>query len=363
MRFSATCAWLLVLRAAAQDVDVADIVLEGVDDGTNYYQQLHPCPLVCDGSPSSEWIMYSSWDRFAVCNEPVLLSFALSNPVLDPDTPTKITTCTAGNANSKVNALFNATDAAALGDTSSPDASSTSSRPVRVKRQPPSTCEAASARASATESKVSLQLSLRGTDPDAGLKRTEAASTALATLHEHFGSGDSPCEENVMFAYHQGVVAGVYIGASFGRATVASVAKVLLGQIQSTTATTVAAQLCGAPDRNARHTFGLVVDVSGNVTAVQEAVRGWNQAKCLTPAHSESLAQLRDVLVVEDKAGLGLFEDMPSWNGTALLRGNGTAPSGPGLARRDECRTIRVEDGDGCASLAARCGIAGKDFM
>jgi hypothetical protein len=31
-----------------------------------------------------------------------------------------------------------------------------------------------------------------------------------------------------MFAYYQGVVAGVYIGASFDRATVASVAEPLL---------------------------------------------------------------------------------------------------------------------------------------
>jgi hypothetical protein len=64
------------------------------------------------------------------------------------------------------------------------------------------------------------------------------------------------------------VVAGVYIGASFDRATVASVAEPLLEQIRSGTASTVAAQLCGAPDRNALYTFGLVVEVSGDIEVV-----------------------------------------------------------------------------------------------
>lgn len=372
MRLSTTCAALLASLAVAQDAD--HLVLEGVDDGSNYYQQLHPCPLACDGSPSSAWIMYSSWDRFAMCSEPVLLSFALANPVLDPDTPTKITTCTAGDADSKVNALF----ISGTNDTTSSGASgtSTSSRAARAKRQPSTACEAASARASAVESKVSLQLvvSLSGADPDPDPelsdKRADAASTALRTLQEHFDSGDSPCEENVMFAHYQGVVAGVYIGASFDRATVASVAGPLLEQIRSrsSTATTVAAQLCGAPDRNARHTFGLVVDVTGNIAAAQEAVRGWNEAKCLAPSPSEPTAELKDVLVLEDKAGLGPFEDIiipqPDGNNSSTGTGTGTGTVRfRGLTRRAECRIIRVEDGDGCASLAARCGISGLDFM
>lgn len=356
MRLLAVSAALLALRAAAQDGSLLDVPLEGVDDGTNYYQQLHPCPQACDGSPSSDWIMYSSWQRFAVCEEPMLLSFALSNPVLDPETPTKITTCTAGNANSRVNGLYNGTAAGRISP--SPDTTRTHRRSgSMLKRQAPTGCDAASARALATENKVSLQLVATGTDPELDSKRNGAASTALKTLEEHFDSGDSPCEENIMFSYHQGVVAGVYIGASFGRGTVASVAKPLLDQMRSGKATTMAAQLCGAPDRTGRHTFGLVLDLTGNVTAVQNAVRSWSQAKCATGF--ESTTELKDVLVEEDKAGLGPFDDVPRSNGTIS---NSTTPSS-GLARRADCKTIQVEAGDSCPSLASRCGISGADFV
>ncbi|KAK4186790.1 hypothetical protein QBC35DRAFT_464390 [Podospora australis] len=361
MRLSAACVVLFALCIAAQDAD--NLVLEGVDDGTNYYQQLHPCPLACDGSPSSEWIMYSSWERFAVCNEPLLLSFALSNPVLDSNTPTKITTCTAGNAESNVNALFitGTNDAATSATIRS---GSNSSRSARVKRQPSTACEAATARASATKSKTSLQLVFsETTDPDLDDKRFNAASTALQTLQEHFVSGDSPCEENVMFAYHQGVVAGVFIGASFGRDMMASIAKPLLNEIQSTQVTSVAAQLCGAPERNARHTFGLVVDVSGNITAVQEAVRGWNEARCLTSLPFESISKLIDVEVVEDKTGLAPFKTtVPETNGTVSSSNNHTTLSTHQLAARADCRIIRAEFGDTCETLAVRCGITPATF-
>jgi hypothetical protein len=125
--------------------------------------------------------MYSSWDRFAICSEPVLLSFVLANPVLDPDTPTKITTCTAGDADSKVNALFSGIDT--ISTDSSGSNSTSSRRAARVKRQESIACEAASARASAAESKLSLQLSLSGTaDADLSDNRADAASTALKTL-------------------------------------------------------------------------------------------------------------------------------------------------------------------------------------
>ncbi|KAL2256898.1 hypothetical protein VTK26DRAFT_958 [Humicola hyalothermophila] len=119
-----------------------------------------------------------------------------------------------------------------------------------------------------------------------------------------------------------------------------------------------AAVRCSGPHRAARHTFGFVVDVSGNVTAVQEAVRGWNEAKCLLSFQAESATELKDVSVIEDKTGLGPFKEMPkSSNRTTLSFDHGQ------LDRRADCKTIRVESGDSCASLASRCGISPDDFM
>ncbi|KLU88276.1 hypothetical protein MAPG_07263 [Magnaporthiopsis poae ATCC 64411] len=117
-----------------------------------------------------------------------------------------------------------------------------------------------------------------------------------------------------MFSYHQEVVAGVYIDSSFGRGTVASAAKSLLDQMRSSQATPMAAQLCGAPDRTGRHAFGFVLDLTENVTAVQNAVHSWSQAKCATSF--ESTTELKEVSVVEDEAVLGPFDGVPRSNGT-----------------------------------------------
>jgi chitinase len=81
-----------------------------------------------------------------------------------------------------------------------------------------------------------------------------------------------------MFGYHQGVVAGIYLGPSFGKATVSSVMDRLLEQVHSGSATTVTAQLCGE-GRNAHHVSGMVVNTAGNITAVQNVVKDWNEAK------------------------------------------------------------------------------------
>jgi hypothetical protein len=72
---------------------------------STFYPQLEPCPAACDGQPPTNWTVYSSLGRLQVCEEPVLLDFALHNPLDDLETPVKIRACTAGDATSKVNAL------------------------------------------------------------------------------------------------------------------------------------------------------------------------------------------------------------------------------------------------------------------
>jgi hypothetical protein len=78
---------------------------------------------------------------------------------------------------------------------------------------------------------------------------------------------------------------------------------------------------------------------------------------------ADSTAELKDVVVIEDKAGLGPFEEIPQLNGIAFYGNSTGILRFRGLTRRAECRMIRVDNGDGCASLAARCGISGLDFM
>ena len=55
------------------------------------------CPINCKnaGSDSSAWFVYSSVSRLELCTETMLLDFALSNQLDDPETHVKIAACTA----------------------------------------------------------------------------------------------------------------------------------------------------------------------------------------------------------------------------------------------------------------------------
>lgn len=356
---------LLALHLCSSPAKAADIEsdppvsTEGKDDGKSYYTALHPCPAACLG-PSSNWTVYNSYGRLRRCDEPMLLSFSLLNPVEDDSTPTKINTCTSGDADTTVNSLFNGTNAGV--DRPPSEAARTTPSSSGKRQAAPggdNNCPSATARAAPTETMLAIELVVGGADPNPGDKRNKAAEMALAKLQAHFGDGGgAPCEEAAMFAYYRGVAAGVYIGSSFGRNTVATVVKPLLEQVQAGSQTTFAAQLCGE-GRNAHHVLGLVVDTADNMTVVQEAVRGWNEAKCLTTL--ESRTELEDVPVWEDRRGLGPFENVTAGgNGTAMANSTFISPSG--LARRFDCTTQTVVSGDTCASLASRCGLSGVAF-
>jgi hypothetical protein len=55
MRLSATCAALLALRAVALE-DAESIILDGVEDGSNYYQQIHPLPHLSNGTCTYKYL-------------------------------------------------------------------------------------------------------------------------------------------------------------------------------------------------------------------------------------------------------------------------------------------------------------------
>lgn len=70
---------------------------------------------------------------------------------------------------------------------------------------------------------------------------------------------------------------------------------------------------------------------------------------------------LRDSLVAAALGSL-LLTDGATAKLSLRTRQALSVPSRPSLARRDECTTVQVESGDGCASLAEKCGISGDDF-
>jgi hypothetical protein len=64
-----------------------------VDNPDTFYSALKPCPAACLG-PLSNWTVYISVGRLAVCDQPMLLSFRIYNPLDDPGAIVKLQACT-----------------------------------------------------------------------------------------------------------------------------------------------------------------------------------------------------------------------------------------------------------------------------
>ncbi|KAH8893931.1 glycoside hydrolase, partial [Thozetella sp. PMI_491] len=279
---------------------------------------LHPCPKACGDLPPSNWTVYSSFDRFAQCAEPLLFDFAIYSSLSDPDTPSRINVCTeGGNADTQVNALFAGGEEGKL--------------PLSTRAQlwsrdaTAGTCGVSRV----AETEASLEFSAEG--PSLGMDETIAV--AMDRLQAYNGDEVS-CDTKTLFSYYRGVVVGLYVGKTIGRESIPSVFEAFQARSGNFGTTTVA-QLCGS-DRNANEVLGVVV--STDIDAVQDAIKGWDGAKCVSGLNMAT--KLENLSIWEVPIDL------------AITR-NATASA---------ANVEKVINGDTCEKLAARCGISGADF-
>lgn len=106
--------WLSLASNCLAAIDVHGRPVEYVGDVTpidepgTYYSDLHPCPSDCLDDAPSNWTVYTSAARLALCGNPMFLDFALHSPIGD-DATVRLSACTAaGDPKTKVNALFEA---------------------------------------------------------------------------------------------------------------------------------------------------------------------------------------------------------------------------------------------------------------
>ena len=125
-------------------------------------------------------------------------------------------------------------------------------------------------------------------------------------------------------------------------------------------------ELCG-PERNANHVFGVAIDTTGDLAAIQRSLLAWDDAKCLSKGISSKVQ-----VTVWEEGDLNLIGDIANStasNTTDLRRDTSRLDKHRhlhhkhhDLVPRADCTTTTVIAGDGCAALAARCGISGADF-
>ncbi|KAJ5781679.1 uncharacterized protein N7518_010162 [Penicillium psychrosexuale] len=259
--------------------------------------QIQRCPQSCSisGAQVSDWTSYHSLDRLDICLSPVLFSFNIHN---DLDNHQVIKACTAGDASSN-------------GTVSS-------------------TCS------SMTSFSENLRLAWDSKDPDSA--SSSAISQVLLALQSQVENDPSCGNSTILFAHYEGFVAALYIGAAFDSLTAT---RNLISQVSSNQESiaggTFSAQVCGST-RDASRTNGLMISEQNEYRTVQSAVQSWSNATCVE--------EFTNTDVVSDVK----FRQSPRQNITTI---NGKRVQ----KRADACSYTTVVSGDGCASLASRCGI------
>ncbi|TWU70441.1 hypothetical protein ED733_000323 [Metarhizium rileyi] len=181
----------------------------------------------------------------------------------------------------------------------------------------------------------------------------------IKQLRQYLTNGLGPTNETTfLFARFAHVAIGLYIGVGLQNEGISFALKGLEDMIfvEKLRASSIGMQLC-EPGHGSDDTFGIILTKNGTFSLIQHAMRTWANAGCLS--FNESTHFTSPVYFSTTP--------LPTINSTFSTDRGGkftknihsTASS---LSVRDNCRTVQVQSGDGCAVLAQRCGISGASF-
>jgi hypothetical protein len=186
------------------------------------------------------------------------------------------------------------------------------------------------------------------------------------------GFGDSNHSLS-LFAQFGTASAGLYIGkglqnegvGEFALKTFESYVKYL-----DMTAGAVAIQFC-QPGIDGDHVFGFVATSNSSLTAIQTTVQLWSNAKCLS---AKNVTNISGPVYLTTPLSLNLPNNSTGTSNSSTVAVHSTlsTPSirewnsrlnrNDRLNRRSDCTYVQVASGDGCSSLAQKCGISQTQF-
>jgi LysM repeat protein len=302
-----------------------------------YQGRSNACPARCavSGPNSGNWSLYHNFEQFSSCQESLFYSFSFFDPVDDPDTLHHIYTCTSFGpdwANLPVNTSGLSSQSTAVNSTNGT---------YQIGSWP-----------SAPGSAVSYSL-----------------AALINQFRQYLSGGFAPVNRpTILFASYGSTSVGLYIGLGLQNQGIGDTALAYLEQSVSTSNASLSAQVAMQfcqPGLDSDHIFGLMATGNGTFAGVQEALMSWSKAKCLTyPLVVQNVTALVPLLTpLYINTNTTNVTNITSLNGTSTST-NSTSISARArtLAPRTTCSTITVASGDGCASLAQKCGITGAQF-
>ncbi|CAK7236302.1 hypothetical protein SEUCBS140593_009574 [Sporothrix eucalyptigena] len=312
------------------------------------YRNRHTaCPVSCSvaGPNPGNWSVYHSLDQIGHCSRAVFQQFNLYDDVDDRSTSHRILACSSGG-----------NEFLAMSGTSPEVATETVNATYELGWVADGQL--------APSSSLSL-IALLANQINAYLTHGHDEANATTVLFGQFG----------------GVTAGVYVGKGLQSAGVGDFALGhLVEQLQQTSASlaisggSLAVQLCG-PAYDGDHTFGFVASTNNSYTAAQQAMQTWKNGSCVALGNNTisiagpvalttlvtPVAPVHNNLTSNSLAS-AKFKARRAHNSHDHGNAHAHAHEARMLEARASCSTIQVVSGDGCASLAVKCGITGAAF-
>ncbi|KAM3566265.1 hypothetical protein ARSEF4850_000773 [Beauveria asiatica] len=202
----------------------------------------------------------------------------------------------------------------------------------------------------------------------------EGVAAAASALAEKLKVRPKDGGDSVLFAKRGRIIMGAFAGAELHKESVSEIvdrfAKWSGGQDGEETQT--AAQICDE-DSFTSQILGIFMDAQGDVASVQSKLRDWAQAKCLesTDALTEtwrdvsvSVVSGQDIIEGTSDGNSSSYSSNKSENSNNSNKSNSSNSSNSksSLGPAGTCKTTDAKPGDGCWSLAQRCGISVDDF-
>jgi chitinase len=173
---------------------------------------------------------------------------------------------------------------------------------------------------------------------------------AAQQLQGYLAKDPGGCETTTVFASSGAAVVGIYSGSQFHAQEIEiSLLQQFVDQVRKGISGSLLVQYCATDHRGADFSVGIVANTNSNLSYVQDVVKTWSSGECVTAFDStQAWGKATFWAPVPAKPDPNASS---AWNAEAHP-----------IEQRANCRTIQVAPGDGCGSLATKCGISGADF-
>jgi hypothetical protein len=301
------------------------------------YQARGDCPELCStsGPNYANWTVYQTLDQVSRCQETVFYYLSIHDNFNDTSSPHRFYACTSFGTPQK-----------------------------------PGVAPAEDAPAVQKLSNASFTLGAWQGAPSSKDQGLHLASLSRQTRFM-LDAGYAADNDTALYLFVQRSegTAGLYVGKGVqAHATASQALQAFEGVVSTTNNDTnidgAALQLC-ENGYDGDHTFGFIATSNLSFAHVQAAVQSWANATCLDFDLSQNITG-----TVGFTTPLVLLPTNGTLNGTSNSNSTNSTLSSRWTPRRSmaqlnargDCSTVQVVSGDGCASLATKCGISGADF-